>query len=146
MMPVTDEQVATLRAHLTGEVEEYQRLWGRLDRDAAKTGYMALLAAAFFEAVDRRFAKDGTVADVIEFVGGLRARLGEDADEVDPIVAERLIRDALGDGTIADLDEDTIVATKVILLTALISDEQLDEVGMDEFMAKSRALGDRLMS
>jgi hypothetical protein len=146
MMPVTDEQVATLRAHLTGEVKEYQRLWGRLDRDAAKTGYMALLAAAFFEAVDRRFAKDGTVADVIEFVGGLRARLGEDADEVDPIVAERLIRDALGDGTIADLDEDTIVATKVILLTALISDEQLDEVGMDEFMAKSRALGDRLMS
>jgi hypothetical protein len=145
-MPVTDEQVATLRAHLAGDAEEYQRLWGRLDRDAAKTGYMALLAAAFFEAVDRRFAKDGTVADVVEFVGDLRARLGENADEVDPTVAERLIRDALGDETTADLDEDTIVATKVILLTALISDEQLDEARMDEFMATSRALGDRLMS
>jgi hypothetical protein len=144
-MRITDEQVATLRAHLAGDVEEYQRLWERLDRDAAKTGYMALLAAAFFEAVDRRFAKEGTVADVVEFVGDLRARLGDNSDEVDPTVAERLIRDALGDGTIADLDEDTIVATKVILLTALISDEQLDKARLDEFMATSRELGDRLM-
>lgn len=145
-MSITDEQVATLRAHLARDVEEYQRLWERLDRDAAQTGYMALLAAAFFEAVDRRFAKDGTVADVIEFVGALRARLGADADEVDPRVAERLIRDALGDGTITDLDEDTIVATKVLLLTALISDEQFDDERMDEFMATARGLGDRLMS
>jgi hypothetical protein len=144
-MPVTDEQIATLRAHLAGDAEEYQRLWKRLDRDAAKTGYMALLAAAFFEAVDRRFAKDGTVADVIEFVAGLRARLGDNADEVDPDVAERLIRDALGDGTTEDLDEETIVATKVMLLTALISDMQLGGARLDEFMATSRELGDRLM-
>jgi hypothetical protein len=144
-MPVTDEQVATLRAHLAGDAEEYQRLWKRLDRDAAKVGYMALLAAAFFEAVDRRFAKDGTVADVIEFVAGVRARLGDNADEIDPGVAERLIRDALGDGTTEGLDEGTIVATKVMLLTALISDMQLDGLRLDEFMATSRELGDRLM-
>jgi|EndMetStandDraft_8_1072994.scaffolds.fasta_scaffold158341_2 hypothetical protein len=144
-MPVTDEQVATLRAHLAGDAEEYQRLWKRLDRDAAKVGYMALLAAAFFEAVDRRFAKDGTVADVIEFVAGVRARLGDNADEIDPDVAERLIRDALGDGTTEGLDEETIVATKVMLLTALISDMQLDGLKLNEFMATSRELGDRLM-
>ncbi|GLY81611.1 hypothetical protein [Actinoallomurus iriomotensis] len=145
-MPVTDEQVATLRAHLAGDVEEYQRRWGRLDRNAARTGYMALLAAAFFEAVDRRFAQSGTAADVIEFVGALRARLDEDADEVDPVVAERLIRDALGDGSIDDLDEDTIISTKVLLLTALISDEKLGDAELDEFMATARSLGDRLMS
>jgi hypothetical protein len=144
-MPVTDEQVATLRAHLAGDAEEYQRLWKRLDRDAAKVGYMALLAAAFFEAVDRRFAKDGTVADVIEFVAEVRARLGDNADEIDPGVAERLIKDALGDGTTEGLDEETIVATKVMLLTALISDMQLDGLRLDEFMATSRELGDRLM-
>src|SRR4051794_18027716 len=103
-MPVIDEPEATLRAHLTGDAEEYHRLWSQLDHDAAQTGYMAPLAAAFFEAVDRRFAKSGTVTDVIEFVGPLRARLGEDADEVGPVVAERLIRDALGDGTTDDLD------------------------------------------
>ncbi|MGI5224000.1 hypothetical protein [Actinoallomurus sp. CA-142502] len=145
-MPVTDEQVATLRAHLAGDVEEYQRRWGRLDRNAARAGYMALLAAAFFEAVDRRFAQSGTAADVIEFVGALRARLDEDADEVDPVVAERLIRDALGDGSIDDLDEDTIISTKVLLLTALISDEKLGDAELDEFMATARSLGDRLMS
>jgi hypothetical protein len=146
MMPVTDEQVATLRAHLAGDNDEYLRLWAQLDRQAAKTGYMALLAAAFFEAVDRRFTKNGTTTDVIQFVSSLRVRLGCDADAIDPTIAERLIKDALGRGSIDDLAEEEIVRTKVILLTALISDERLDDAGLDNFMATARTLGDRLMS
>ena len=145
-MPVTEEQVATLRANLAGDNDEFRRLWAQLDRQAAKTGYMALLAAAFFEAVDRRFGQNGTTADVIQFVASLRARLGKDADAINPTVAERLIQDALGHGSIDDLTEEEIVATKVILLNALISEERLDDAGLDDFMATARMLGDRLMS
>jgi hypothetical protein len=74
-MTVTDEQVAFLRAHLSGDTEEYQRKWELLDREAAKVSYPSLIAAAFFKAVDRHFDKEHTsAADVVEFVANVRAR------------------------------------------------------------------------
>lgn len=145
-MSVTDQQVATLRAHLAGDFGEYQRLWPQLDRDAAKTGYTALVAAAFFEAVDRRFAKTGTGADVIEFVGAVRARFDQSGDDVDPRAAEILIRAVLGEDEDADLDDDTVAGTQIVLLTALILDEDLDDVGLDEFMAEARKVAEEWTS
>jgi hypothetical protein len=59
-MPVTDEQVAAMRAYLKGDTELHHQIYGQLSRDEARTSYMALLTAAFIEAVDRRFAEAGT--------------------------------------------------------------------------------------
>lgn len=145
-MPVTDDQVATLRAYLEGDFESHKRLHGQLDPVAARTGYTALIAAAFFEAVDRRFAKNGADADVVEFVGSVRSRSERLANELDPGIAERLIRHSLGEGSISDVDDDTVVRTQIVLLAGLIADEQLDNAGLDEFMATARMLGDRLMN
>jgi hypothetical protein len=48
---VTDEQVATLRARLAGDLGEHERLYGQLDEAAARTAYIGLItAAAFYEA------------------------------------------------------------------------------------------------
>jgi hypothetical protein len=141
-MAIGDDQVATLRAHLAGEFEEYERRWEQLDKEAARTEYTALVAAAFFEAVDRRFAKDGTVADVIDFVGDVRSRSEELSDAIDPRIAERLIRHALGDGSIGDIGDETMGSTQMLLLVALIADEQLDDAGLDEFMTEVRAVAD----
>src|SRR4051794_8988428 len=98
MTALTDDQVATLRAYLAGDFDQYERLYERLDRQAARTTYLALIDAAFFEAVDRRFAKNGTRADVIEFVADVRAR-SDNLGEIDALTAERLIRAVLGDGS-----------------------------------------------
>lgn len=57
-MAVTDEQAATLRAYLAGDFETHARLRDQLDREAAATGYSALISAAFCVAVLQRFAKD----------------------------------------------------------------------------------------
>jgi hypothetical protein len=146
MMPVTDDQVAALRAYLAGDFDTHKKLHRQLDPVAAGTGYTALIAAAFFEAVDRRFAKSGADADVVEFVGSVRARSERLGDELDPHTAERLIHHSLGRGSIADLRDETVVNTQIVLLAGLISDEQLDDAGLDEFMATARGLGDRLMS
>jgi pantoate kinase len=146
MMAVTADQVATLRAHLAGDFDEYNRLWASLDRKAADTGYTALIAAAFFEAVDRRFAKSGAGADVIEFVGSVRARFDEGGDEIDPLAAETLIRAALGDDSGTELDDDTVISTQITVLTALILDENLDNVDLDEFMEEARKLADEWTS
>jgi hypothetical protein len=56
-MTVVDEQAAALRALLTGDAAENRRLGAEVRRDGSGAGYSALVNAAFFEAVDRRFGK-----------------------------------------------------------------------------------------
>lgn len=141
-MPVTTDQVATLRAYLAGDFDSHKRLFGQLDRTAAQTGYTALLTAAFFEAVDRRFAQNGTTAAVVEFVADVRARHLKRADELEPHVAERLILAILTDEDIDDLDTEAKIQTQIILLYALIADERLDDAGLDEFLVEARKLAD----
>jgi len=142
-MAVTDEQAATLRTHLVGDYEEHDRLWEQLDREAARTGYTALVAAAFFKAVDRRFGPDTTRAEVIEYVTSVRARLGDNADKVDPQAAEMMIYTVLGEPLSRQLDDDTVAVVQPVVLTALIADEDLDDVGLDAFMAEARGLADQ---
>jgi hypothetical protein len=145
-MPVTDDQVAALKAYLSGDFHQYERIHGRLDPVAAKTGYSALLTATFFEAVDRRFAKGGTAADVVEFVGAVRARSEEFATELDPRVAERLIRAMLTDEDVDDIDVDTKVNSQFLLLYPLVEDQRLDDAGLDELLAEARKLADEWTS
>lgn len=141
-MAVTDDQVAALRLYLRGDLDEYQRLVERLDRDAAKTGYSALLAAAFFEAVDRRFAENHDDAEVVEFVGAVRSRSERLAEQIDPKVAERMIWHSLGKGSIADLNDEAVIGTQFTLLAALVVDAQLNDSQLDAFLAESRTVAD----
>jgi hypothetical protein len=144
-MSVADEQVAALRAYLAGDFETHRRLQSQLDPAAARTGYTALIAGAFFEAVDRHFAQKGTDADVVEFVASVRMRSERLAQELDPQIAERLIRHSLGRGSIADVDDEVVVQTQIVLLAGLIADEDFSTADLDKFMITARALGDRLM-
>lgn len=146
-MRVTDEQVAALRAQLAGEREEHVRLFGQLDKEADGDGYTNLVGAAFFEAVDRRFAGRATVADVVEFVGDVRATSPQVADDLDPSAAERLIKFSLGvEVPVDDLDARKKFQTQLIVLAALIADEQLDDAGLDAFLAEARASADEWLA
>lgn len=141
-MPVTDDQVAALRAYLADDLDQHRQLYARLDRQAARSGYAGLLAAAFFEAVNRRFAQDGTAADIIEFVADVRSRSQALGEAIDPRTAERLIRAALTDEDLDDLDDNAKGSLYVVLLAGLIGDEQLSQDGLDEFLAEARKLAD----
>lgn len=142
-MPVTDDQVAALRAYLAGDLETHHQLYRRLDRASARSDYTALITAAFFEAVERRFAERGTSADVIEFVADVRARSDELAEKVDPHDAERLIRAALTDEDIGDMDDATKGRLFIVILAALVADEHLSPESLDDFLAEARKLADR---
>lgn len=144
-MAVTDGQVAALRAHLAGDIEEHERLYAQLG-PAAGTGYNALVAAAFCTAVERRFAKEGTRADVMQFVGDVRARSERLSDAIDPLTAERVIRAVYTAESVDDVDDRTMGATQIVLLTALIADAHLDDAGLDDFMAAARGLADQWLS
>jgi hypothetical protein len=83
---------------------------------------------------------------VITFVGDVRSRSERLARELDPQVAERIIRAVLGEGSISDLSDATVAGTQIVLLAALIADEQLDDAGLDTFLGSARKLADQLMS
>src|SRR5258708_32064689 len=90
-MPVTDEQEATLHAQLAGKLDEHKRLLDALDPVAARTGYSALVSAAFTIAATSRFPEGTPVAGVIEYVGDVRSRT-EGSAQMDPLIAERFLR------------------------------------------------------
>jgi hypothetical protein len=145
-MTVTDRQVATLRAQLAGQLDEHKELFRQLDWSAEGTAYTALIDAGFFKATDRRFAEGATAADVIEYVGDVRSRFDEAAEAIDPNTAERLILKVLGRGSVADLDAQAAFRARHFLLAALIADEQLDDTGLDEFLAQARKLADQWLA
>ena len=145
-MPVTDHQVATLRALLAGDFEEHSRLRAQLDLDADREGYSALTAAGFFEAADRHFTAGHTRAEIAEFVAAARATSADTAEKIDPRIAERMIRGVFEDENIDDVTGQTVVETQVLLLVALVAEARLDAPELDAFLAESRKLAERWTS
>jgi hypothetical protein len=143
-MVVSDDQVAALRAFLALEPNETERLTKQLVETDRLEGYGELVYAAFVAAVRRRFSPTWTVPDVIRFVGTARARLLNDEIEIDPRTAEILMRRALGDGIVAERDEEARARAQIFLLGEMVVDEDLDDDGLDEFLATARVLADQL--
>ena len=144
-MPVTDDQVATLRALLADDMDRYRQLFAGLERGEAAKGYSALITAGFSEAALRRFGSDYTQADIITFVGSLRARSERVSEALDPDAAELLLNAALGDASTRSLSREVKVNTQITLLVGLIADEHLDVAGLDAFLAGARKLADQIL-
>jgi hypothetical protein len=95
---------------------------------------------------------DAQVATLRAFLEGnkpgyneLLAQLGRQAaDAVDPRVAERLIREVLGEGSTDDIDSRTSSTTKLFLLAALTADADLSSGELNEFMTKVRKMAEHL--
>ena len=145
-MPVTDDEVAALRALLKDDIEGHKQLFARLDRGHAARGYTALIAAAFGEAVLRRFGTNHTRAEVIEFVADARSRSENLAAKIDPDAGERLIGAVLGEATTEGLSRQAKMSAQFLLLAALIAAEHLDDPGLDAFMSDARKLADQLLA
>jgi hypothetical protein len=144
-MPVTDQQVAALRAQLAGSPAEHKRLLASLDRKADGRGFSALFTAAFYNAVDSRFTKDSTLDEVVEFVADVCARSERIRDVLDPRVAERVLISAFTLEDLDDLDAAELTRTKMLLLAGIIGDQHLDDAGLDEFMAKARTFANEML-
>ncbi|WP_344889813.1 hypothetical protein [Actinomadura meridiana] len=145
-MKVNDSAVATLRAMLVGDMDAYERLLDSLKTEEEQGGFFTLVTAAFFEAVDQKFAPPNNVAelpDIIEFIAYQRSAYPTVADQLDPNVAEQVIMHAIGKGTISDdVGGDALLGTKLLLLAALSNDADLDEARLDNFLTKARAEAD----
>ncbi|GAA4232752.1 hypothetical protein GCM10022254_33520 [Actinomadura meridiana] len=152
MTVVTDDQVAALRAQLAGQGDEHRRLLNQLDPKAANIGYTALVTGAFFEAVRRRFLKDGRPADdgeIIDFVTSVRLRLEEEESKLDPNVGEIMIKVALGKLPVEarkSISGDVGHGSQILLLAGMIGDAGFTPDELDEFLRKARFFAEELRS
>jgi hypothetical protein len=144
-MPLTDEQVAPLRAQLAGDLEEHQRLLAQLNTAEIQAPYRKLVSAAFFVAAGRRFPDGSTRADVIDFVADARSRT-ERLGEVDPRVAERVILAVVGSERIGDIDPKTSFETQMLLLAVFTADAEYDTAGLEDFLADARKVADQWLA
>jgi hypothetical protein len=141
-VPVTDEQMAALRAHLALRPDEFKQHHETLVRNDDLAGYGELIFAAFVMAARRRFVPSWTVPDIIGFVVAARIRLREAGIDIDPRTSEALLRRALGEDVSIGLDEAAVGRAQIFLLGEMVIDEQLDDVGLDEFLERARDLAD----
>src|SRR5262249_26179963 len=116
-----------------------------LDPVAARTGYSALVSAAFCIAASERFPEGTPAEDVIEYVGDVRARTVGSA-KLDPRIAERLILAVFTDEETGDIDPRSSLNAQLFLLAALTADAQPDKAELDRFMVRARRLADRWLA
>lgn len=121
---------------------EYEERLQRLQQSGDRSGYTALVVAAFCEAVERRFAPDSSVEDVVEFVGDVRTRSAQAAEQLDPRVAERMVLTVYTDESVDDVDRKTVSETQFLLLGALVADAKFSDAELDSFLADARRLAD----
>ena len=123
-----------LRAMLTEDFGEYERIAERLEQTNSVEGNNLLVAGAFYEAVNRRFGNGYTIPAIIQFVAHERTRFDDAENDIDPSVAERLTLAMLGNGSAEGMDERAKAQAELALLMGLVVDQNLDDGGLDEFL------------
>jgi hypothetical protein len=147
-MPVSDRQMAALKALLSRQVDEHQRLIDEIEREEgpdARERHSALIAAGMFEAAEKRFIRNGKYApnnEVVSYIAEVRSRNEAAAEDLNPAIAERVLLTALDQGDTDGIDADTVVMAQLLLMAALVGDEEYSEAELDEFLKQVRRTAD----
>ncbi|TMQ98966.1 hypothetical protein ETD83_18790 [Actinomadura soli] len=140
---IGEENILALRSFLREGPEAWVPLQSELQKDdETAAGYMSLVYGAFNVAVRRRFSPTYTVGDIVRFVADLRMAAGEDADRINTLVAEDMIRRALDAPRPKDDGGDDVgdvVRAEMYILLYLIAEADLDRAGLEQFIDEATA-------
>ncbi|GAA4225655.1 hypothetical protein GCM10022254_08010 [Actinomadura meridiana] len=117
----------------------------------SNNGHLQLYSAAFTKAAQRRFSPTYSVSQLIRYVADLRRHLGDNANKLNPKVAENLLRYAVGDETFSEdppfgVSQQLLIREEISLLIALYVDMELDEAEAEEFIKDSVELANHWTS
>src|SRR5262245_48098872 len=106
----------------------------------------AASAAAFSLAVERQFGATASPLAVAEFVAEIRGRY-PNGSMVDPILAEALIRSALGESGLLDSSStDNVISTEIFFAWAILDSISLSSAELDQFIAEATQCADEALS
>jgi hypothetical protein len=145
-MTVTDEQVAALRAALTGDMATFDGLGGASGLDYGDA-FPVLMATAFILAARRRFGGGWSTADVTRFVGEVRLEYDPNDGCVDPDAAEQMLLAALRDKPLpAGIGEEARGNAQFALLNSMVSDRNSEIHELDALLQEARQMADQWMA
>ncbi|GGQ30602.1 hypothetical protein BKA00_002874 [Actinomadura coerulea] len=137
---ITDLHKRALRAFLVGADEEWEVCASEIQGEGdSSQGYPTLFAFALGTMVRRRFPPPWSWTDVIRYVADLRIKLDEQADELNPRLAENVIRFLLSDHSLNEppltsANQEEVAGIQQMLLVALTAEADLDDAGVDELI------------
>lgn len=137
VVEVNEEHAAALRSHLVDGPDAWEPLQAKTTTDEDAAGYMSMLYAAFAVAVRRKFSTNPTVGQVVRFVADLRAAAADDANLIDPLVAEDMIRRVIGAPSPRDGgpdDPETVLSAQNTMLLVLVAEAEFDMAGLGDFV------------
>jgi hypothetical protein len=141
---ITPAQFVAFQAMLVGDEETFKLLTAAADFHEGE-GFSVLIASAFFAAAQRHFPPGWTHADVVRFVGHLRAGDGEMGETLSPTAAEQMLLTALTGAPMAGMfDENAKALAQIVLLAGLVSD--LNAQDRYVFSAEARERTDAWMA
>ncbi|WP_149263645.1 hypothetical protein [Actinomadura sp. K4S16] len=135
---IREKNILALRSFLLEGPEAWVPLQDELQvDDETAAGYMSLLFCAFEVAMRRKFAPTYTVGQIVRFVADLRIAAGEDADLIDPLIAEDMVRRAVDAPALKATVPDDLTAAlnaEVFILLYLVAEMDLDRAGLEQFI------------
>ncbi|WP_141576278.1 hypothetical protein [Actinomadura sp. WMMA1423] len=138
----SDMHVAALRTLLVQGPAVWAERYEEQLKHEDDFGFSFLMNSALARAAHRRFSPTYSLPQIIRYVADVRLGLGEGAHEVNPQVAEGLLRHALGDPTLSarppfGADQATMVRAQLCLLIALVFEEDPDDAELEQFVDES---------
>ena len=131
---IADDVDALIRSVLARQPDVYERINEKIGGHSTRLA----IAAMFTIAVERRFGEDASPSEITDFVSEVRAAY-PNAYKVDPILAEGLIRSALGDdSSLSGIDLTDAPATEMFVATAVVDGLNLDKERLDQLVAEAR--------
>jgi hypothetical protein len=137
MVTVRSDFVELVRTLVRGDFEANDRYEQKLDEEGWE-GFPRFLSAVFLLAVERRFARDADIGDIIRFVADIRARTG--ASGVDPVAAETLIRAVLDLNVAVNIEEELAGTVQLMVAHQILADENLSDEDLDGFLREAARL------
>ncbi|GGQ30649.1 hypothetical protein BKA00_002879 [Actinomadura coerulea] len=135
---IGEANILALRSFLLEGPEAWVPLQDEMQvDDETAAGYMSLLFCAFEVAVRRKFAPTYIVGQLVRFVADVRIAAGEDANLINPLIAEDMVRRAVDAPPLKETVPDDVSATlhaQVFILLYLVAEMDLDRAGLEQFI------------
>lgn len=141
---VADEDIAALRALLSGDSARFREIRDAPGRAGTKRTWVAVLLAAFTQAVYLRFGADAAREEVAAYVADVRGRSEAIARGFTAYEAEQLIMMLVSDAVEASgVSARAKGAILIAFTVAVVSDARLDDLAIEAFLAIARRKADQ---